>query len=135
MKEIWELGTDFNSNWSFNSDGDLDLVSNTDNLIQSMTNRLNTFKGALNDFYYEYGSYLHTFIGARRNLKILDFIMIEVKSCLQQDPRLIDFIIDGEYDDDGKIRIDIIASFYDNSDLSMSLVITEDMVVNIDAGE
>lgn len=130
MENIMELGTDFKSNWNFNENGDLDLISNTENMIQSITNRINTRLGKLDYFYQTYGSYLHDFLGARRNDKMLEFIKIETSSCLQQDPRIVSFTIDGEYEDEkAKLYVDIY--FYDDTDLSLSLVLGEDMVVNV----
>ena len=57
MSEVVELGTDLNSNWQF-KDGDLQLVENNNNLVQSILNRLNCDYDSLDLFYYDYGSVL-----------------------------------------------------------------------------
>ena len=53
MEDIVELGVDLSSNWKF-KDGDLVLVENKENLIQSILNRLNCDYDCLDLFYYEY---------------------------------------------------------------------------------
>lgn len=50
MESIVELGTDINSSWSF-KDGDLNLISGKQNLIQATRNRLNNALNSLDDFY------------------------------------------------------------------------------------
>lgn len=122
MEDIVELGVDLSSNWKF-KDGDLVLVENKENLIQSILNRLNCDYDCLDLFYYEYGSVLSSFLGWKKTDETLEFIRLEVESTLEQEPRLTDFSVDVYYNKVGKIVIDLFIGFDDESDFSLSLVL------------
>ena len=128
MEDIMELGSDFNRNWSF-KDGDLLVVSHTDNLIQAIINRLNTILDSMDDFYMGYGSHLMNFRGARRNKEMLDFIKIELETCLMQDPRIQNPKITVENGVNKQVDIYVVIDFDDETDLTLSLIMTEDGVV------
>ena len=121
MEEIIELGTDLNSNWEF-KDGDLQLVENKDNLIQSILNRLNCVYDSLDLFYYDYGSVLTNFLGWKHDDETLEFIRLEVESTLEQEPRLTDFDVETSYKG-GKVSIELYIAFNDESDFTMNLVL------------
>ena len=125
-----QLGTDFNSEYIF-KDGDIVLVSEEDDIIQSVTNRLNTRLGSMDAFYNQYGSYLRTYIGSKRNNTLLQFIQVEISTVLKQDPRLQDATVETDYGDKGEVIVNINSVFDDESDLTLSLVITEDYGVDI----
>ena len=125
MEEIVELGTDLNSNWEF-KDGDLQLVENKVNLVQSILNRLNSEYDCLDLFYYNYGSVLSNFLGWKHNDETLEFIRLEIEDTLEQDPRLSDFSVDLSYNQVGEILIDLYIVFNDDTDLSLSLVLEKD---------
>ena len=58
------IGTDINNEWVF-EDGDLSLIDGEKNLIQSISNRLNTvYDESL--YYSNYGGYLQQFIGWKK---------------------------------------------------------------------
>ena len=122
MDEIVELGVDLNNNWQF-KDGDLVLVENKNNLIQSILNRLNCDYDGLDLFYYEYGSVLSSFLGWKKSDETLEFIRLEVESTLEQEPRLTEFYVEVSYNKVGKIVIDLFISFDDESDFELSLVL------------
>lgn len=124
------IGTDINQDWNI-SNGDFVLVSDEENLIQSIRNRLNCTLDYLDYFYLEYGSVLKSFLGFKAEDKALEFIRIEIINSLNQDPRLEDFDVDCSYNGNGEISVGIIVYFDDDSDLSMSLVITEEGSVDI----
>ena len=125
-----QLGTDFNSDYNF-KDGDILLVSEEDDIIQSVTNRLNTRLGSMDAFYNQYGSYLRTYLGSKRNDTLLRFIQVEINTVLRQDPRLQDATVECEYGNKGEVIVNINSLFDDDSDLTLSLVITEDYGVDI----
>ena len=125
-----ELGTDINSNWEF-KDGDLTLVDNEENIIQSIVNRLNCEYDSLDLYYFEYGSSLSSFLGFPNTPETLEFIKIEIESTLQQDPRLHSFDIEAFYIDTGEIGINIHIVFNEEDDMSLSLVIGEDGSINL----
>ena len=122
MEEIVELGTDLNSNWEF-KDGDLEIVENKDNLIQSILNRLNSSYDSLDLFYYEYGSVLSNFFGWKQSDETLEFIRLEVESTLEQEPRLNEFYVEVSYNKVGKILIDLYVKYDEDSDFDLSLVL------------
>ena len=99
---ITELGVDINSNWDFRN-GDLILVDNKENIVQSIINRLNCEYDSLDTFYYEYGSLISNFFGFRNSKETLEFIKIEIESTLQQDPRLNNFDVETEYLNNGVV--------------------------------
>ena len=125
MEEIIELGADLNKNWEF-KDGDLLLVENKDNLVQSILNRLNSEYDSLDLFYYDYGSVLSNFLGWKHNDETLEFIRLEIEDTLEQEPRLNDFSVGVSYNEIGKILIELYIVFNDETDLSLSLVLEKD---------
>ena len=125
MENIVELGVDLNSNWDF-KDGDLVLVENKDNLVQSILNRLNSEYDSLDLFYYDYGSVLSNFLGWKHNDETLEFIRLEIEDTLGQEPRLSDFNVEVSYNKIGKILIELYIVFTDETDLSLSLVLEKD---------
>ena len=126
---IVEYGVDINSEWSF-VDGDLKLVSSKDNLIQAILNRLNTLQDSLNLFYGDYGSYLQSYFGWRRNEQTLEFIRVEIQTVLVKDPRLSSFSVVTEFDDDGNVRVILDVSFNEDDDFTVNLVLTGNGIIN-----
>lgn len=124
-EEITELGVDFNSSWEL-IDGDLVVVKNDTNLIQSIINRLNCEYDSLEDYYYEYGTNLSNFLGFKASKETLEFIKIEVTETLQQDPRINNFEVATEYNENNNVLIHLNLYFNEDSDLSVSLVLNED---------
>lgn len=126
MEDIVELGTDISSTWEF-SKGDLVLINHTDNIRQVIKNRLSCPLDFLD--YDEYGSDIHLYLGERKNETVLEFLKIEIETRLIQDPRLQDFEVITYITDDEKIGIDINVNFDEDTDLSMSLVLTNEGVI------
>lgn len=132
MVVISDLGTDINSSWSF-KDGDLNLVSDKENLIQATRNRLNNVLDSLDDFYMEYGSILWRFIGWKSEEITLKFMDIEIKNCLNQDPRLVDYTLELSYrdTDTDTVNIDITVYFDDETEFDMNYILSTDGVVEV----
>ena len=132
-ENISELGTDIKMDWTFNENGDLNLVSNEENLVQSICNRLTSPEGSFDLYYGNYGSVLEQFLGWRRRQETLEFMKIEVGNCLDQDPRILDYNVDLSFE--GKsVRIDLKLNYGEDSDLSLSLVLNNEGVVVSDGG-
>ena len=125
---IVEYGVDINSEWSF-EDGDLKLVSSKDNLIQAILNRLNTLQDSLNLFYGDYGSYLQSYFGWRRNEQTLEFIRVEIQSVLAKDPRLDNFGVAVDFDENGDVRVILEVVFSEDNDFSLNFVLTDNGIV------
>lgn len=134
MVELSELGTDIDSSWTFNNDGDLILTSEENNLVQSIQNRLSCPHDSLNLFYYEYGSKLWNFMGWKRTPETLQFIRNEIVETLKQEPRIIDYELNLSFTDTG-LKVDLVLRYDEDSDLDLSLIINaDDGVVIDDAG-
>lgn len=128
MVVISDLGTDINSSWSF-KDGDLQLISNNENLVQATRNRLNNVLGSLDDFYIEYGSILWRFIGWKSEDITLKFMQIEIKNCLDQDPRLTDYTLNLSYTDANTVKINILVYYDDETEFEMNYILSTDGTV------
>ena len=127
MEDIVELGTDISSTWDFIK-GDLVLVNHTDNMRQAIKNRLLCPLDYL-DCYDDYGSDIHSYVGGRKNDIILNFLKIEIETRLIQDPRIQDLEVTTYITEDGKVGIDIHVNFDEDMDLSMSLVLNNEGVI------
>ena len=126
MEDIVELGTDINSTWEF-SKGDLVLINHTDNMRQTIKNRLSCPLDFLD--YDEYGSDIHSYLGDRKTEETLDFLKIEIETRLIQDPRIQNFEVNTYITDDDKVGVDIDVDFDEDTDLSMSLILTNEGVI------
>lgn len=121
------IGEDISSEWTFNENGDLKLVSGNANINQAISNRLNTGLHSLDLFYGEYGSFLTSFLGWKANQRTLDFMKIEIENRLLQDPRLRDFNVSCAYNGNGEIEININA-IIGNEEYDTNLVLNSDGV-------
>lgn len=125
--EITEFGTDIKNTWTFTDQGDLELVTNDDNIIQAILNRLNTRLDELDLYYDEYGSLLQNLLGYPSNEETLEFIRIEIETSLQNEPRLTDFEVTVTKQDKDKININL-AIWYNGEELEYNLVINGDQI-------
>ena len=124
MVDIAQIGTDIRSDWSFNEHGDLELVSNTDNLSQAISNRLRTELDSL-FFYNQYGTLLESFNSWVNGQRTLEFMKIEIENRLLQDPRLREYSVMVEYTGNGNVRVDIQVRLDKDEDYSTSLILTD----------
>jgi len=127
--EVNGLGTDFDSSYEF-LDGDLKLVKNEDNLIQSIINRFNTKLDTLNLFYTDYGSKIYGFLGWVHSDDTLEFIELEIQDVLQQDPRCQENTINVKYQNQ-KIIAEITIRITDDMDLTFNLVMNENNKISL----
>jgi phage baseplate assembly protein W len=102
---VYEIGTDINSQWTFKN-GDLQLITDDENLKQSIYNRITTTDGVFRHFYQNYGSVLETYLGFKKDKTTLEFMKIELERVLLQDPRLQNFKLDLEYHEKG-VQVDL----------------------------
>lgn len=124
--QLSDFGCDFDSSYTF-VDGDLKLVEDENNIVQSIQNRLNTKLDSLSAYYFEYGTVLREYLGERKTEGTLQFLIMEVDRVVKQDPRLQDTSVSANYTDKG-VNIDITVSYDDESDLDLNLVLTEEGV-------
>lgn len=125
-----DIGVDIKSSWTLNEYGDLQIVADEQNIIQSIVNRFNCWLNGMDLFYLEYGSILSSFLGWKRNDETLGFMKIEIENTLDQDPRISDYDLDLEFNDDGGVDIRLNLPINDE-DMEVNLVITEDGSVMI----
>lgn len=130
VEDIDDLGTDFNSNWEF-KDGDLVLISDEDNLVQSILNRLNNNLNSLGLYYMDYGSVLSGFIGWKHDKDTLDFMKLEISNCLDAEPRILNYDIELQYNSVGEINTYLTLYYDEDSEFNLNLVISEDGGVDI----
>ncbi len=124
---LYELGVDINSAFSFH-DGDINLASYDENLVQAIANQLNTNLDELYLFYEEYGSVISNFLGWKATDETLSFIESELEYILRNEQRLDSWEYNVEYTGNGKIKIDL--TLYPNPTYSIetSMTISEDGV-------
>ena len=120
------IGTDINNEWVF-EDGDLTLIDGEKNLIQSISNRLNTtYDESL--YYSNYGGYLQQFIGRKKTEETRQFIQNEICNILNQETRITDYSIYTEYITDGiliKLNLKI-----DDEEINTEFILNNDGVIN-----
>lgn len=124
------LGTDIMADWSF-SDGDLNIVSDTVNLGQAISNRLNTYLNDLNLFYADYGSTLFDYLGSLNNENIREYIRIEVESTVIKDNRIRSVDCTVKKVQSNAVECVLNLQLVDNTDMSLDLIITAENVVII----
>ena len=123
------IGTDISSDWSFEQ-GDLLLISDEKNLVQSIKNRLMCWLNSQDLYYLEYGSILTSFLGWKREQETLDFMRLEIQNTLKQDPRIEDYDLKIEFNNDN--GVDVFLDLNVNDDTVMvNLVISSDGSINI----
>lgn len=125
------LGVDIKDTWSF-VDGDLEIISGTLNLGQSIINRLNTDKGFYNWCYTNYGSDLFRIFGMKNNPNSLKYLRIEMESILQQDPRIREVTVNCSKEDPKTIGVELNVLTIGNDEIiTLNLIITDDLKVQL----
>lgn len=130
----YELGVDLNSTLTF-SNGDINLTSYEDNLIQGVMNRLNTDLDELDLFYDEYGSILTRFLGWKTNDETLGFIEAEIENTLENEPRLESSDATCTYNGEGQIMIQLNLYPITGDMVDTNMVLTTTGVVEIETDE
>ena len=130
--DIWELGVDISSSWNF-INGDLELVSNFDNMKQAILNRLNTVLGEMDLFYDDYGSALVNMLGLKASEENLEFIRLEIQNCLNSDNRIDDNFEIEITNEEGKVKVSVLIYFNDDTEINFDFIITGENEVEEDA--
>lgn len=106
-----EVGTDINSKWTLTNDGDLKIVNDEENMVQSIANRLSCYQPSMEVYYEQYGGFLTSYLGQRKTNETLDFMKIEIDTMLQQDPRIEEFTSTLSYTEKGvNVILELIVS-------------------------
>jgi hypothetical protein len=130
----YELGVDLNSTLTF-SNGDINLTTYEDNLIQGVMNRLNTDLDELDLFYDEYGSILTRFLGWKTNDETLGFIEEEIENTLENEPRLESSDATCTYNGEGQVMIQLNLYPITGDMVDTNMVLTTTGVVEIETDE
>ena len=130
----YELAVDLNSTLTF-SNGDINLTSYEDNLIQGVMNRLNTDLDELDLFYDEYGSILTRFLGWKANDETLGFIEAEIENTLENEPRLESSDATCTYNGEGQVMIQLNLYPITGDMVDTNMVLTTTGVVEIETDE
>jgi phage baseplate assembly protein W len=130
----YELGVDLNSTLTF-SNGDINLTTYEDNLIQGVMNRLNTDLDELDLFYDEYGSILTRFLGWKTNDETLGFIEAEIENTLENEPRLESSDATCTYNGEGQVMIQLNLYPITGDMVDTNMVLTTTGVVEIETDE
>ena len=125
-------GTDIKSDFSF-SNGDLNLVSNTDNIGQAIVNRLNTDLGFYDWCYSNYGGNLSNVYDMQNNDNALEYLRVEVESILHQDPRIKELTCNCTKDDPQTIYVELDILLINSDEVvTLNFVIQDDLIVKLD---
>lgn len=124
------LGTDIQRNWEL-IDGDIQLVSDKNNLGQAILNRLLADKDFYNMFYLNYGSNISEYYGEQNNPNIREYIRVEVETTLVQDPRIQGARCEVVSYTNEQIELRVTILTYENDELSYNLVISEQNTINL----
>ena len=117
---LYELGIDINSSLSFEN-GDFKLAKYDENLVQAISNRLNTNLNELDIFYEDYGSIISSFFGWKRNSETLEFVKSEIEAVLNEEERISSFECSVEYDDDLIIKLTLYPNYDYNIDVTYKI--------------
>ena len=88
MIQEYQLGTDIDRNWIIGSNGQLQLVTGSENLVQAIRNRLTCYFNNLKWCYPGYGSYVKDWIGKSNDPYHHQTLIEEVSKRVSQDFRL-----------------------------------------------
>ena len=124
------LGVDVAADWSF-SDGDLNIVTGTNNLAQAIQNRLNTYFDDLNLFYANYGSTLLDLLGDLNHETIHEYIKIELEDVVVKDNRIRSVDCTVNKIGVGQVECSLYLVLVDGSDADLGLIITADNIAVI----
>ena len=131
---LYECGVDIDSSFTFR-DGDLVLSEYENNIVQAVTNRLNTDLDELDLFYDEYGSILTRFLGWKANSETLGFIEAEIENTLENEPRLESSDATCTYNGEGQVMIQLNLYPITGDMVDTNMVLTTTGVVEIETDE
>lgn len=124
------LGTDIQRNWQI-IDGDIQLVSDKNNLGQAILNRLITDSDFYNMFYRKYGSNISEYFGEQNNPTIQEYIRVEVETTLVDDPRIKGTKCEVISYSNESIELKVTILTHSEEVLSYNLVISEQNTINL----
>lgn len=88
MTDTEIYGTDYSSAGFVTSDGDIGLVSELDNAVQAIRNRLLTRLGTYPTIDDEYGSELYLVLGEKITPALVNELRVYIENCMLEEPRV-----------------------------------------------
>ena len=88
MTDTEIYGTDYSSAGFVTSDGDIGLVSELDNAVQAIRNRLLTRLGTYPTIDDEYGSELYLVLGEKITPALVNELQVYIENCMLEEPRV-----------------------------------------------
>ena len=130
MNDIY--GTDIRSDWSFNDNGDINLVRESSNLGQAICNRLNADLDTYSIFYKRYGGELFEYMGELNHPTIHEYIRIEIEHILEQEPRIQNVECTVNKTDNNIVECNLmIRTIQDEEEMTFNLVLNSDSSIQI----
>ena len=105
---------------------DFKTVSDNENIMQAIINRLNTDLNELDYLYDEYGANIWQFLGKKRTVSMISFIETHVRHHLLKDDRISDLEVKVESDDLDLIILHINVSTSDNEQFNIRTGLNND---------
>ena len=128
------FGTDIQSNWNLNSNGDLNTVTGESNLGQAIVNRLNSDLDTYDLFYAKYGGDLFTHMGDLNIPTIHEYIRIEIETILEQEPRIRQMQCTVEKNDTKSVLVTLnIVPVGADEVVELNLILGNDTIILLDA--
>jgi hypothetical protein len=84
-----DYGVDIASHGKLDSRGQIPLVSGTDNVRQSLINRILTYEGTYSYIDEDYGSVLKDYLGLDNNQLNQNIVCLELETQCLKDPRVV----------------------------------------------
>lgn len=113
------VSEDFGTDLSWNkSTTELATVSDNENLLQSVANRLNTTYEELAWVYTDYGCNYRDYLGSKADNNSLEFIKNSIRQSLEEEERIGSFDLSLSYIGDGVINVVL---NIDGTDLELEL--------------
>lgn len=132
---LYDLGVDLNSNYTF-VNGDIALSTYTDNLVQGVTNRLNTDLDEMDLFYIDYGSILQTFFGWKATDETLRYMEAEIKNVLANEPRISSHTCTCSYKGNGQVLMELgLTPIGTDTVVNVNLVLSTTGVIELETDE
>lgn len=123
-----DIGTDISSDWSLNGNGDLNLVADNDNIVQTIRNRLSCYLPNFKIYYDFYGGFLSEYFGRRRVEETLEFMKVEIDTILSQETRIQNVTTDLSYAKDGSVCVKLAYTIKDE-EYELNLVLDGEQII------
>lgn len=112
--------------WNY-TNGDVEVVEDTDDIVQAILNRLNTGTDELDYLYDNYGCDLHQFLGLKTDNTTLEMVKNVIADTLKYDERITLMDLTMSYQDANTLNI-LLTCTYDDNAIEMDLTLNENGV-------